>query len=66
MRPDITALSVGLIACSLATLGLWSAYGTVNWPLVGLLTPLTFVTIGLLGLILSRSKSSSSTRKEQP
>ena len=65
MRPDITALTVGLVACLLAALGMWAAYGSVNWPLVGLLAPIALVMIGLLGLILART-SFSTTRKEQP
>lgn len=56
-RTDVTALVVGLVCLVLAGLGLWRAFGTVNWAWVGVGTPLVLVLVGLLGLMLSRPRS---------
>lgn len=56
-RVDIPALVVGLLGLMLAGLGLWRAFGAVNWSLVGVAIPLVLVLVGLLGLVLSRPRS---------
>jgi hypothetical protein len=53
---DVTALVTGLLFLLLALLGLWSAFGTINWGLLGLALPLCLVIIGIAGLGLSRHK----------
>lgn len=55
-RTDVPGLVVGLLLLVLAGLGLWTAFGTVNWAWVGVATPLVFVLVGMLGLMLSRSR----------
>lgn len=64
MRSDIAALTIGLAACAFAVLALWAAYGTVSWAVVGLLAPITLVTIGLAGLVVARKKTSSSQERK--
>ncbi len=56
MRPDIAALAVGLVACAVGMLALWVVYGTVSWPLVGLLAPLSLVMIGVSTLLVARKR----------
>lgn len=58
MKPaaDVTALVIGLIGLTTAVLGLWAAFGTVNWALVVTGTPFLLVACGLLGLFASRTK----------
>lgn len=58
MKPsvDVTALILGLLAVVLASLGLWESFGAIDWPLMGLITPVVLVTIGLVGLAWSRPK----------
>lgn len=59
MRPrtDVVALVSGLLACSLAALGLWAAFGAVTWSLVAVAAPVLLVVVGLIGLVASRKKS---------
>ncbi|MFT3875426.1 MAG: hypothetical protein QM708_03205 [Propioniciclava sp.] len=59
MRPrtDVVALVSGLLACVLAVLGLWAAFGTVAWSSVAVAAPISLVAVGLIGLIASREKS---------
>jgi hypothetical protein len=52
---DVAALNAGLVFTGLAGLALWSAFGTVSWPVVSVAAPLALVAIGLLGLLLSRN-----------
>lgn len=54
LKADVTALVIGLLSLLLAALGLWSAFGTVNWSWVGVAAPLCLVVFGLLGLLASR------------
>lgn len=54
---DTTALVIGLVGLLIAALGLWIAFGAVNWSWVGVAVPLLLVVFGLAGLFASRSKS---------
>ncbi len=53
-RVDVVALVVGLILLAWAGLGLWLAFGSVDWALLGVALPALLVVLGLLGLLLSR------------
>jgi len=57
MTADVASLVVGLLACLLAAIALWTAFGSVNWALVSLAAPIALITVGLLGLILARKNS---------
>ena len=52
----MTALILGLLVLTVAALGLWMAFGTVNWSVMGLAIPLFLVAFGLLGLTVSRPR----------
>lgn len=56
-RPDVTALILGLLVLTVAALGLWMAFGTVNWSVMGLAIPLFLVAFGILGLTVSRPRA---------
>ncbi len=56
-RTDVTALVAGLLACALAVLGLWGAFGVIAWSLVAVITPLILVIVGVIGLFASRERS---------
>lgn len=56
-RPDVTALVLGLLVLTVAALGLWMAFGTVNWSVTGLVIPLFLVAFGIVGLTASRPPS---------
>lgn len=56
-RTDVVALVAGLLALSLAGLGLWAAFGTVSWAGVMIAAPVLLVVYGLIGLFASRSRS---------
>lgn len=56
-RTDVVALVVGLLAVALAVLGLWAAFGVVNWAAVAVAAPVSLVAFGLVGLFASRGKS---------
>ena len=55
-RPDVTALVLGLLVLTIAGLGLWMAFGTVNWTVMGLALPLALVAFGVVGLTASRPR----------
>ena len=55
-RADVTGLILGLLFLLLAAVGLWAAFGTVDWTALGLALPFALVALGMLGLNLSRSK----------
>ena len=55
MTRDRAAFAFGILALSLAGLGLWNNYGIVDWHLVGLLAPAGMVVMGVGMLLLSRS-----------
>lgn len=54
MSRDRAAFAFGLLALVLASLGLWSAYGRVDWQLAGMLAPVVMVVAGIGILVLSR------------
>lgn len=54
MTGDRTAFVFGVLALILAGLGLWAAYGEVEWGLVGILVPVAMVATGVGVLLLSR------------
>ena len=54
MSRDRAAFAFGLLAPMLAGLGLWSAYGRVDWQLAGMLAPVVMVVAGIGILVLSR------------
>lgn len=56
-RPDTIALVVGLMALAIAALGLWHAFGTVNWSAVGIAFPILLVLVGVSGLATTRPRS---------
>lgn len=57
LRTDVVALVVGLVAVAIAALGLWAAFGTVNWAMVAVAAPVSLVVVGLVGLLASRGRS---------
>ncbi|MBN9106542.1 MAG: hypothetical protein J0I14_16245 [Propionibacteriaceae bacterium] len=57
MRTDRTAFAVGISALLLAGLGLWSAWGQIDWRVVGFLVPAALVVIGVGMLLLSQRRN---------
>ena len=57
MTTDRTAFAVGISALVLAGLGLWSAYGQLDWRVVGFLVPAALVVIGVGMLLLTHRKN---------
>lgn len=53
-RADVGALIAGLLFLLLAAVGLWAAFGTVDWTALGFGLPFALVAIGMLGLNLTR------------
>ena len=53
MSSDRAAFAFGVLALALAGLGFWTAYGQVDWRLVGLLIPAAMVVAGIGVLLLS-------------
>ncbi|MFL6026157.1 MAG: hypothetical protein ACJ72G_04455 [Friedmanniella sp.] len=52
---DVVALVFGLLFTAVAAAALWqSVIGTLHWSLLKTVTPLALVTVGVLGLALSR------------
>ncbi|MFP5415622.1 MAG: hypothetical protein ACLGHZ_01890 [Actinomycetes bacterium] len=56
-RTDVVALVVGLLACAIAGLGLWEAFGTLSWSAVTVAVPILLVAVGVVGLWASRQRS---------
>lgn len=54
-RRDTASLIVGLVFVMIAGLGLWSAFGVVDWSLMKVIVPVCLVTVGLIGLAASRN-----------
>ncbi len=54
-RRDTASLIVGLAFVLIAGLGLWSAFGVVDWSLMKVIVPVCLVTVGLIGLAASRN-----------
>ncbi|WP_203569127.1 hypothetical protein [Aestuariimicrobium ganziense] len=64
MKLDSASLVWGLIFLALAAFGLWVGTGNqVNWARVSIVAPLLLIAVGVLGLVLQRSSSRSSRRK---
>ncbi len=57
MKTDRTAFAVGISVLVLAGLGLWSAYGELDWRAVGFLVPAALVVIGVGMLLLTRHRN---------
>lgn len=55
-RADVTGLTTGLLFLLLGVVGLWAAFGSVDWPTLGFVLPFVLVAIGMLGLNLTRGK----------
>lgn len=55
LRRDTASLIVGLAFVLIAGLGLWSAFGVVDWSLMKVIVPVCLVTVGLIGLAASRN-----------
>jgi cytochrome c oxidase assembly factor CtaG len=57
-RPDVLALILGVVFSVIAILALWaSLFGTINWEVVRIAAPLGLVSLGVLGLALSRNRT---------
>jgi hypothetical protein len=55
---DVLALVLGVVFSAIAGLVLWmSLFGSVNWEVVRIAAPLGLVTLGVVGLALSRNRS---------
>ncbi|MCA0295928.1 MAG: hypothetical protein LCH96_11590 [Actinobacteria bacterium] len=54
MTHDRAAFGFGVLAVALAALALWTAYGHVEWRLVGIAAPIVLVVAGIGILLLSR------------
>lgn len=55
-RRDTTTLTLGLVFLLIAAVGLWAAFGTVNWTYLGIALPVALVAIGILGIGLGTRK----------
>jgi hypothetical protein len=55
---DVLALVLGVVLSAIAGLVLWmSLLGSVNWEVVRVAAPLGLITLGVVGLALSRNRS---------
>lgn len=52
---DTTAVIVGLLALVVATIGLWEAFGIVDWATAGVVAPVLLIVVGLVGLLTTRT-----------
>ena len=57
MTGDRAAFAVGISALVLAGIGLWAAWGHVEWHLVGFLVPAVLIVIGVGMLLLTHRKN---------
>jgi len=56
--PDVLALIVGVVFSAIAILALWaSLFGTINWEVVRIAAPLGLLSLGVVGLALSRNRT---------
>jgi hypothetical protein len=56
-RPDTVSLILGLLATPLALAGLWLSFGGhLGWNTVKIAGPVILVLIGIIGLVVSRSR----------
>jgi hypothetical protein len=57
-RVDVLALVLGVVFSAVAVLSLWlSLFGSINWEVVRIAAPLGLVSLGVVGLALSRNRS---------
>jgi hypothetical protein len=57
-RVDVLALVLGVVFSAVAVLFLWlSLFGSINWEVVRIAAPLGLVSLGIVGLALSRNRS---------
>jgi hypothetical protein len=57
-RVDVLALVLGVVFSSVAVLFLWlSLFGSINWEVVRIAAPLGLISLGIVGLALSRNRS---------
>jgi hypothetical protein len=57
-RVDVLALVLGVVFSAVAVLSLWlSLFGSINWEAVRIAAPLGLVSLGILGLALSRNRN---------
>jgi cytochrome b subunit of formate dehydrogenase len=55
---DVLALVLGVVLSAVAGLVLWaSLFGSINWEVVRIAAPLGLVSLGVVGLALSRHRS---------
>jgi hypothetical protein len=55
---DVLALVVGVVFSAIAVLFLWlNLFGSINWEVVRIAAPLGLVSLGIVGLALSRNRS---------
>ena len=57
MSTDRAAFAVGVFALVLAGFGLWSAWGHVDWRVVGFLAPAVLIVIGVGMLLLTHRRN---------
>jgi hypothetical protein len=56
-RVDVVALVAGLLLTGVASTSLWLTFtGSVDWPLIKVISPLVLVVVGVIGLALSRNR----------
>jgi hypothetical protein len=54
---DVVALIFGLLLSSVALGSLWLTFvGPLNWQVIRIVAPMGLVTIGVVGLVLSRNR----------
>jgi hypothetical protein len=57
-RIDVLALVLGVVFSAVAMLSLWlSLFGSINWEAVRIAAPLGLVSLGIVGLALSRNRN---------
>jgi hypothetical protein len=57
-RVDVLALVLGVVFSAVAMLSLWlSLFGSINWEAVRIAAPLGLVSLGIVGLALSRNRN---------
>jgi hypothetical protein len=55
---DVLALVVGVVFSAIAVLFLWlNLFGSINWEVVRIAAPLGLLSLGIVGLALSRNRS---------
>lgn len=57
-RADTVSLVLGLLTTPLAVAGLWLSFGGhLDWKTIKIAAPLILVLVGIIGLVVSRSRS---------